>query len=227
MENLHFRSPEEMREAFADFPEALRNTVVGGRALQPAARLRAAAAARLPAAGGRDLARGLPAHAGLGRAAGRVAEVTEEVRRRFDYELDVICRMGFASYFLIVRDFIAFARGPRHRGGPGPRLGGGLAGGLRAAHHRDRPAGARAHLRALPQPRARDHAGHRHRLRRPAPPRGHRVRARQVRRGQRHPDHHLRHDGGEGRAARRRPGARPAVRRRGPRGAAGARTGWG
>ena len=29
---------------------------------------------------------------------------------RFEYELDVICRMGFASYFLIVRDFIAFAR---------------------------------------------------------------------------------------------------------------------
>ena len=46
-------------------------------------------------------------------------EVTEEVRERFDYELDVICRMGFASYFLIVRDFIDFARGRGIGVGPG------------------------------------------------------------------------------------------------------------
>ena len=36
-----------------------------------------------------------------------------------DYELDVICRMGFASYFLIVRDFIHFAKTRGIGVGPG------------------------------------------------------------------------------------------------------------
>ena len=29
---------------------------------------------------------------------------------RLRHELDIICRMGFASYFLIVWDFVRFAR---------------------------------------------------------------------------------------------------------------------
>jgi DNA polymerase-3 subunit alpha len=33
-----------------------------------------------------------------------------EAKARLDHELDVICRMGFASYFLIVWDFVRFAR---------------------------------------------------------------------------------------------------------------------
>jgi DNA polymerase-3 subunit alpha len=34
---------------------------------------------------------------------------TPEIRARLDHELSVICRMGFASYFLIVADFVHFA----------------------------------------------------------------------------------------------------------------------
>jgi DNA polymerase-3 subunit alpha len=33
-----------------------------------------------------------------------------EARARLEHELDIICRMGFASYFLIVWDFVRFAR---------------------------------------------------------------------------------------------------------------------
>ena len=47
------------------------------------------------------------------------ATLSEEVRRRIDYELDVICRMGFAGYFLIVWDLIRFARESGIRVGPG------------------------------------------------------------------------------------------------------------
>ncbi len=119
IENLHFRSPEEMAQAFADFPDALRNTIAVaercnlqmafGRPLLPAFPLP-------PGEGSpEEYLRGL-AWAELGP---RVPEVTEEVRKRFEYELDVICRMGFASYFLIVRDFIAFARARGIGVGPG------------------------------------------------------------------------------------------------------------
>jgi DNA polymerase-3 subunit alpha len=40
----------------------------------------------------------------------RYGTVTPELQARLDYELDVICRMGYAGYFLIVADFTAFAR---------------------------------------------------------------------------------------------------------------------
>ncbi len=40
----------------------------------------------------------------------RYPELTEEVRQRLDYELDVIKKMGYAGYFLIVKDFIDYAR---------------------------------------------------------------------------------------------------------------------
>ena len=48
--------------------------------------------------------------AGLAR---RYGTVTPELQARLDYELDVICRMGYAGYFLIVADFTAFARQQR------------------------------------------------------------------------------------------------------------------
>ena len=50
----------------------------------------------------------------------------------------------------------------RHPGRPGPRLGGRLHRGLRAGHHRPGPDHPRAGVRAVPQPRARVHARHRH-----------------------------------------------------------------
>lgn len=43
----------------------------------------------------------------LERYAGRMRP---EVQARLDHELGIICRMGFASYFLIVWDFVRFAR---------------------------------------------------------------------------------------------------------------------
>jgi DNA polymerase-3 subunit alpha len=48
--------------------------------------------------------------AGLTR---RYGTVTPELQARLDYELDVICRMGYAGYFLIVADFTQFARDQR------------------------------------------------------------------------------------------------------------------
>ncbi|MGA3029142.1 MAG: DNA polymerase III subunit alpha [Candidatus Limnocylindrales bacterium] len=48
--------------------------------------------------------------AGLER---RYGTVTPELQARLDYELDVICRMGYAGYFLIVADFTKFARDQR------------------------------------------------------------------------------------------------------------------
>ncbi len=46
-------------------------------------------------------------------------EVTDEVKTRFEYELSVITKMGFASYFLIVSDFVHYAKVNGISVGPG------------------------------------------------------------------------------------------------------------
>ena len=136
------RSADEMRARFADMPQAMANTLRDRRALQPAAR--ASASRCCPSSRCRRREQSpRPSCAtccgdGLRVALPRAGR-RERCRSGSTYELDVICRMGFASYFLIVRDFIDFARAAGIGVGPGPRLGGRLAGGVRAAHHRRRP----------------------------------------------------------------------------------------
>ncbi len=49
----------------------------------------------------------------------RYPEVTDEVKNRLDYELSVIEKTGFASYFLIVQDFVNWAKNNGIIVGPG------------------------------------------------------------------------------------------------------------
>ncbi len=118
-DQVYFKSAEEMKVLFPDHPEAIRNTLAiaercnlqlhFGKPLLPAFPLppgAGSAEAYLRALAGSELATRYP-------------EITEAIRRRFEYELDVICRMGFASYFLIVRDFIHYARSRGIGVGPG------------------------------------------------------------------------------------------------------------
>jgi DNA polymerase-3 subunit alpha len=60
--------------------------------------------------------------------------------------------MGFPGYFLIVADFINWARANGCPVGPGRGSGARLAGRLFAQHHRPRSAPLRPAVRALPQP---------------------------------------------------------------------------
>jgi len=49
----------------------------------------------------------------------RYSSVSKEIRERLDYELNIICNMGYASYFLIVWDFIRYAKKKGILVGPG------------------------------------------------------------------------------------------------------------
>jgi len=118
-----------MAELFADLPEALANSVeiakrcnfelALGELLLPGFELPAGrtADAHLREQAERGLASRLAGSDG--------GEAPETYRERLELELRVICQMGFEGYFLIVADFIAWAREQGIPVGPGRGSGAG------------------------------------------------------------------------------------------------------
>ena len=212
----YFKTQAEMAELFADLPEALANS--GDRqALQPGAGTRQEQAAAVSDARGR-VAGGLSVRAGAhrpgaapgGALSGRRGAATPAQRyaARLEFEIKTIIQMGFAGYFLIVADFINWAKShatfQRRAGRARARLGRRLAGRLCARDHRPRPVALRPAVRALPQSGAGVDARLRHRLLPGRPRPRDRVREAEVRHGLGVADRDLRHHGGEGGGARRR-----------------------
>jgi DNA polymerase-3 subunit alpha len=136
-----FRSGEEMTQLFADVPEALANTLEIarrcnfrfelGRYFLPA--YTAPRAAENQSSSSRQDVDTLLRHQsveGLERRLESVPEAERAVRReeyarRLDLELGVITKMGFAGYFLIVADFIQWAKDNGIPVGPGRGSGAG------------------------------------------------------------------------------------------------------
>ena len=134
----HLKSQADMSRLFADLPEALDNTVeiarrcsyypknrkpilprfAGGDVADPEAAERAEAE-ELKRQAREGLARRLEAH---GPTAGHTVE---EYRERLEYELGIIERMKFPGYFLIVSDFIKWAKAHDIPVGPGRGSGAG------------------------------------------------------------------------------------------------------
>jgi DNA polymerase-3 subunit alpha len=107
-----------MEQLFADLPEAIANTTVIAQRCAVGAPNRRPILPRLSDREDEQLR--LDAHAGL---AARLERRSDDDRQRYaerlDFELDVITGMGFASYFLIVADFIKWAKAHDIPVGPG------------------------------------------------------------------------------------------------------------
>jgi DNA polymerase III subunit alpha len=124
----YFKNQQEMAALFADLPEAIENTVE--IAMRCAYRVESRAPI-LPRYAEGDEAEELrrQAHEGLTErlaTRGLVDGVShEEYVSRLDFELDVITKMKFPGYFLIVADFIKYAKGKGIPVGPGRGSGAG------------------------------------------------------------------------------------------------------
>ena len=125
------RTPAQMAELFADMPEALANSVEIARRCSLPLKL---GTSRLPVFPVPD---GSPAEEYIRTASAQglaerlrartvpVEQVPPEYEARLTRELEVICKMGFAGYFLIVADFIRWARENGVPVGPGRGSGAG------------------------------------------------------------------------------------------------------
>ena len=114
----YVKSPEEMARLFPYAPEALENTWKIANRCHVEIEF---GVTKLPRF---DVPEGFTAWEYLNRLcreglAERYETVTPELEERLNYELDTIRKMGYVDYFLIVRDFIHFARSRDIMVGPG------------------------------------------------------------------------------------------------------------
>lgn len=125
-DQFYVKSDAEMRELWADLPEACDNTVeIAKRVdIRIPEKIYHLPAFPVPQKNGKEKTAeeylrevcegGLADRYGAERA-----KNDAPLRERFEYELDVILKMGFASYFLIVWDFIKYAKDHDIPVGPG------------------------------------------------------------------------------------------------------------
>lgn len=119
---------KDMQRLFEDLPEALANTLVVAQRCAVMAPKRAPI---LPTVGDKageaDQLR-IDAYAGLERRLEHIPDADRDLYfKRLDFELDVIVQMGFPGYFLIVADFIKWAKEQGIAVGPGRGSGAGSA----------------------------------------------------------------------------------------------------
>ncbi|HEY1283084.1 MAG TPA: DNA polymerase III subunit alpha [Steroidobacteraceae bacterium] len=124
----YLRSPAEMAELFADVPEALANSVEIARRCSLVLKLGESRLPEYPVPAGETTNSFITSEAERGlaaRIARRSVAEPQLYAERLKAELGVICQMGFSGYFLIVADFIRWARENGVPVGPGRGSGAG------------------------------------------------------------------------------------------------------
>ena len=128
----YLRTPKEMQILFADLPEALQNTVEIAKRCNAALTLGINHLPNFPLPQGTtdEIYLSEQAQQGLQQRLTTLSQLEsfagqEVYQQRLQIELDVINPMGFASYFLIVADFIQWAKHQNIPVGPGRGSGAG------------------------------------------------------------------------------------------------------
>jgi DNA polymerase III subunit alpha len=125
-DSYYLKSPAEMRELFAELPEACDNTLAiaercdisfteGSGTFMP----------RFPCPPGEDESSWFVREVETGLRRRYPGGVPDHVRKQAEFETQVILSMGFAGYFLVVADFINWAKENGIRVGPGRGSGAG------------------------------------------------------------------------------------------------------
>ncbi|MGO4237919.1 DNA polymerase III subunit alpha [Pseudarthrobacter sp. YAF2] len=121
----YLKSPQEMRELFRDHPDACDNTLLIAERCEVSFNTDANFMPRFPCPTGEDETSWLVKEVDKGLQYRYPGGIPDEVRKQADYELGVITSMGFPGYFLVVADFINWAKNNGIRVGPGRGSGAG------------------------------------------------------------------------------------------------------
>jgi DNA polymerase-3 subunit alpha len=118
---LYFKSPDEMRALFPNHPDAITNTLAIAERINLKLEFGVSKFPEYPAPQGKTREAYLRelCYKGLHDRYGERAGTDSELIKRLDYEVDILERTGFVSYFLIVWDFIHFAKQRGIPVGPG------------------------------------------------------------------------------------------------------------
>ena len=136
----YFKNADEMTRLFEDLPEAIHNTIVIAQRCSFAPRPSEPLLPKFPVPDGvtedelmrRQSADGLEKRMQAyvykdGMSKAEREHAAKPYRERLDYELEIIIKMGFPGYFLIVADFIGWAKNHDIPVGPGRGSGAGSA----------------------------------------------------------------------------------------------------
>ncbi len=134
----YFKSQEAMKRVFSDLPEALENTVLIAKRCHFMPSASKPILPPFPTMEGNSESDELIIQANDGLTArlerqvfksamdeGEKIAIREDYQKRLNYELDIIIKMGFPGYFLIVSDFIRWAKQMGIPVGPGRGSGAG------------------------------------------------------------------------------------------------------
>jgi DNA polymerase-3 subunit alpha len=117
-DQFYFKSAEEMKRVFAGLPEAVKNTIAVAERCNLQLQFGQIHLPKYQVPEGYTLETYL-AHLSWTGLKRRYPAPNAEVQGRLQYELDVIQKTGFAGYFLVVWDFITFAKERGISVGPG------------------------------------------------------------------------------------------------------------
>lgn len=121
-DTYYLRDTEDMYRTFADLPEACDNTLVIAEQCEVSFKTVADGAnymPNFPVPEGEDVTSWFVKEVENGLAYRYPNGISDEVRERANYEVEIILQMGFPAYFLVVADFINWAKDRGIRVGPG------------------------------------------------------------------------------------------------------------
>jgi DNA polymerase-3 subunit alpha len=118
-DSFYVRSGAEMRRIFGELPEACDNTLLVAEKSEVSFDTGANYMPNFPVPAGEDEISWFVKEVEKGLHVRYPAGVPDDVRKQATYETEVIIQMGFPGYFLVVADFINWAKEQGIRVGPG------------------------------------------------------------------------------------------------------------
>ncbi|MFH1772096.1 MAG: DNA polymerase III subunit alpha [Candidatus Omnitrophota bacterium] len=117
-DTFYFRTPSEMKAIFSEIPESIKNTLEITQKCNLTFDFSQIYLPHFPISSGETAEEFLTGIC-YESLPNRYSNITDGIKARLSYELDVIKKTGFASYFLIIWDLISFAKSSHIPVGPG------------------------------------------------------------------------------------------------------------